>query len=332
MAGGRARRCDARRLRARAGAPRARRRLRMARPHRRRRPRPRLSRRRLRPPALDVLRRRDHARLAGTGARRRPRPDPARRAHEPPRRGEPRVAGARAGLSRRGVHHRRPRPLVPGSRDERHARARGRPGDLLPRALARRGGSRRRSGRRTPQKTADRVAVDIARLERFVARFRYKKSKAKQAQAKLTQIGRLSKEKDEAASEAALLTRRTRGLGFDFAQPKRSGRDVLVLEHDTVEVAGRSAARRRHVRPRARRPRRSRRPERERQDDAPGARGGRGLQAGPRRRGRLLLPARARAGRARQRARLRPGDDRSSPDRRRRRCSAVSSSPAGRRT
>jgi ATP-binding cassette subfamily F protein 3 len=90
------------------------------------------------------------------------------------------------------------------------------------------------------QKTADRVAADIARLERFVARFRYKKSKAKQAQAKLTQIGRLTKEKDSAASEAALLTRRTRGLGFDFAVPKRSGRDVLVLEHADVEVAGRT--------------------------------------------------------------------------------------------
>src|SRR5207245_1094248 len=37
-------------------------------------------------------------------------------------------------------------------------------------------------------KTAARVSEDIARLERFVARFRYKKSKAKQAQAKLTQI------------------------------------------------------------------------------------------------------------------------------------------------
>jgi ATP-binding cassette subfamily F protein 3 len=89
------------------------------------------------------------------------------------------------------------------------------------------------------QKTAGRVAVDIARLERFVARFRYKKAKAKQAQAKLTQIGRLTKEKDAAASEAALLTRKTRGLGFDFAEPKRSGRDVLVLEHANVEVAGR---------------------------------------------------------------------------------------------
>jgi ATP-binding cassette subfamily F protein 3 len=90
------------------------------------------------------------------------------------------------------------------------------------------------------QKTADRVAVDIARLERFVARFRYKKNKAKQAQAKLTQIGRLAKEKDAAAAEAALLTRKTRGLGFDFAAPKRSGRDVLVLEDADVEVAGRT--------------------------------------------------------------------------------------------
>ncbi|MGH3010675.1 MAG: ABC-F family ATP-binding cassette domain-containing protein [Gaiellaceae bacterium] len=89
------------------------------------------------------------------------------------------------------------------------------------------------------RRTADRVAVDIARLERFVARFRYKKNKAKQAQAKLTQIGRLTKEKDEAASEAALLTRKTRGLGFDFAEPKRSGRDVLVLERADVAVAGR---------------------------------------------------------------------------------------------
>jgi ATP-binding cassette subfamily F protein 3 len=89
------------------------------------------------------------------------------------------------------------------------------------------------------QKTADRATGDIARLERFVARFRYKKNKARQAQAKLTQIGRLAKERDRASSEAALLSRRTRGLGFDFGQPKRSGRDVLVLEHERVAVPGR---------------------------------------------------------------------------------------------
>ncbi|HSK16976.1 MAG TPA: ABC-F family ATP-binding cassette domain-containing protein [Gaiellaceae bacterium] len=80
------------------------------------------------------------------------------------------------------------------------------------------------------QKTAARVSEDIARLERFVERFRYKKSKAKQAQAKLTQIGRLEEERAQAAADAGLLTRRTRGLGFEFGDPKRSGRDVLVVE------------------------------------------------------------------------------------------------------
>src|SRR6478736_9928844 len=46
-------------------------------------------------------------------------------------------------------------------------------------------------------RTADRLGVDIERLERFVERFRYKKSKAKQAQAKLTQIGRLERERKQ---------------------------------------------------------------------------------------------------------------------------------------
>ena len=80
------------------------------------------------------------------------------------------------------------------------------------------------------QKTADRIAVDIARLERFVERFRYKKDKAKQAQAKLTQIGRLQKERAGATGEAALLTRRTRSLGFEFLKPARSGRTVAEVE------------------------------------------------------------------------------------------------------
>jgi ATP-binding cassette subfamily F protein 3 len=87
------------------------------------------------------------------------------------------------------------------------------------------------------QKTADRVAEDIARLERFVERFRYKKTKAKQAQAKLTQIGRLEKERRAAADEAALLTRRSKRLGFEFLKPARSGRTVLEVEGLSV-VAG----------------------------------------------------------------------------------------------
>jgi ATP-binding cassette, subfamily F, member 3 len=80
------------------------------------------------------------------------------------------------------------------------------------------------------QKTQARIADDIARLERFVERFRYKKSKARQAQAKLTQIGRLEKERSSAAAEAGLLARRTRRLGFEFLQPPRSGRTVAEVE------------------------------------------------------------------------------------------------------
>jgi ATP-binding cassette, subfamily F, member 3 len=84
-------------------------------------------------------------------------------------------------------------------------------------------------------KSAQRLAVDIARLERFVERFRYKKDKAKQAQAKLTQIGRLEREKAKASGEIGLLTRSTRSLGFDFLNPARSGR--TVVETEDLEVA-----------------------------------------------------------------------------------------------
>jgi ATP-binding cassette subfamily F protein 3 len=77
------------------------------------------------------------------------------------------------------------------------------------------------------QKSADRMGADIARLERFVERFRYKKTKAKQAQAKLTQIGRLEQERSAAVDELSLLSRRQRSLGFEFLKPARSGRTVL---------------------------------------------------------------------------------------------------------
>jgi ATP-binding cassette, subfamily F, member 3 len=80
------------------------------------------------------------------------------------------------------------------------------------------------------QKDAARVQGDLARLERFVERFRYKKSKAKQAQAKLTQIGRLQKERQEASAEVALLSRKQRSLGFEFLKPARSGRVVIEAE------------------------------------------------------------------------------------------------------
>jgi ATP-binding cassette subfamily F protein 3 len=73
-------------------------------------------------------------------------------------------------------------------------------------------------------KTAQRQTEQLARLERFVERFRYKASKARQAQAKLKQIEKLQ------ASRVHAPDRRRRTLGFDFLKPPRSGRDVVVAD------------------------------------------------------------------------------------------------------
>jgi ATP-binding cassette subfamily F protein 3 len=89
-------------------------------------------------------------------------------------------------------------------------------------------------------KAAERYEADIERLERFVERFRYKKSKARQAQAKLTQIGRLSKERAGARAEVDRLTLRRRTLGFEFLKPARSGRVVVEAEELAVGVGGRT--------------------------------------------------------------------------------------------
>ena len=96
---------------------------------------------------------------------------------------------------------------------------------------------------RHAEKTTKHISEDIARLERFVERFRYKKSKAKQAQAKLTHIGRLKREKAAAVEEHSLLTRRRRAARFSFTEPRRSGRLVLELKDVTAEAGGRELLR-----------------------------------------------------------------------------------------
>jgi ATP-binding cassette, subfamily F, member 3 len=81
------------------------------------------------------------------------------------------------------------------------------------------------------------------RLERFVERFRYKKEKARQAQAKLTQIGRLEEERSAAAGEIELLSRRKKSLGFEFLKPARSGRTVVETDDLTLTIADRTLLR-----------------------------------------------------------------------------------------
>jgi ATP-binding cassette subfamily F protein 3 len=87
------------------------------------------------------------------------------------------------------------------------------------------------------QKALERLDEDIARLERFVERFRYKKTKARQAQAKLTHIGRLEEERSGQADTLDRLTIRKRSMGFDFLRPARSGRTV-VEAHGLAVKAG----------------------------------------------------------------------------------------------
>jgi ATP-binding cassette subfamily F protein 3 len=93
------------------------------------------------------------------------------------------------------------------------------------------------------QKETQRISGDIERLERFVERFRAKKDKAKQAQAKVTQIQRLESERKQAADEVALLSRRTRTLGFEFLKPARSGRTVIEAEGIDIRIGDRELLR-----------------------------------------------------------------------------------------
>jgi ATP-binding cassette subfamily F protein 3 len=74
------------------------------------------------------------------------------------------------------------------------------------------------------EKEAARQAEDIARLERFVERFRAKNTKAKQAKSKQKQIDRIKAQRVELGPGA----RRT--LGFEFLKPARTGRVVVDAE------------------------------------------------------------------------------------------------------
>ena len=82
-------------------------------------------------------------------------------------------------------------------------------------------------------KTAERQAEELARLERFVERFRYKATKARQAQSRLKKIEKLQ-------AERVIVPRGgRRTLGFEFLKPPRSGRTVAEVKALRVEVPGR---------------------------------------------------------------------------------------------
>jgi ATP-binding cassette subfamily F protein 3 len=71
---------------------------------------------------------------------------------------------------------------------------------------------------------------EIARLERFIERFRAKNTKASQAQSKLKQIERMEKIAAPEGEEAT--------IEFQFPQPPRSGLKVVTLEHARFGYGG----------------------------------------------------------------------------------------------
>ncbi len=83
-------------------------------------------------------------------------------------------------------------------------------------------------------KAIERQEAEIERMERFVERFRYKATKARQAQSRLKQIERIKRDGVEAEQ------RDRRNLRFSFVQPERPGRIVLKLVGATIEVPGRT--------------------------------------------------------------------------------------------
>jgi ATP-binding cassette subfamily F protein 3 len=76
--------------------------------------------------------------------------------------------------------------------------------------------------------------AEIARMQRFVERFRYKATKARQAQSKLKGIERLRSGMPETTA------RDTRAISFTFGEAERSGRVVLELADARLEVPGRT--------------------------------------------------------------------------------------------
>jgi ATP-binding cassette subfamily F protein 3 len=79
-------------------------------------------------------------------------------------------------------------------------------------------------------KAIDRQQAEIARMERFIERFRYKATKARQAQSRVKKLAKIERiERDPRAGEA---------LEFAFKAPERSGRVIFELLDGRIEVGG----------------------------------------------------------------------------------------------
>jgi ATP-binding cassette subfamily F protein 3 len=81
-------------------------------------------------------------------------------------------------------------------------------------------------------KQIEKQQAEIARMERFIERFRYKATKARQAQSRVKMLQKMERiERDPTDN---------RSLGFQFGGAERAGRVVLDLEGGRLEVPGRT--------------------------------------------------------------------------------------------
>jgi ATP-binding cassette subfamily F protein 3 len=70
--------------------------------------------------------------------------------------------------------------------------------------------------------------AEIARMERFIERFRYKATKARQAQSRVKRLQKMERIQSEPED--------ARGLEFTFSKPERSGRVIFELQGARLEV------------------------------------------------------------------------------------------------
>jgi ATP-binding cassette subfamily F protein 3 len=79
-------------------------------------------------------------------------------------------------------------------------------------------------------KAIDSQKAEIERMERFIERFRYKATKARQAQSRVKKLAKIERIERDPADQ--------RGLEFAFSKPERSGRVIFELLDGRVEVGG----------------------------------------------------------------------------------------------
>jgi ATP-binding cassette subfamily F protein 3 len=79
-------------------------------------------------------------------------------------------------------------------------------------------------------KAIDKQQAEIARMERFVERFRAKATKARQAQSRVKQLAKIERIERDPRDAAT--------LEFSFKAPERSGRVIFELQDGRVEIEG----------------------------------------------------------------------------------------------